>query len=110
MAATLGVERVARAGGDESALDITTQKGHVADEVQKFVSRRLVLIIERGKIAEFACVYMGCAEFLGHIIQSLLRHLCLIDDKGILQVATIRRSGSISRTKQNVRAEAISRG
>ena len=57
---------------------------HVTDEIKQFMARGFVLVVERREVAEFGGVETGLSELVGHVVKSLLRHGCLVDDERIL--------------------------
>ena len=92
--------------GDNASLDAAAEQRHVADEVEQFVARGLVLVVERREVAEFGGVKMGLPEFVGHVVESLLRHGCLVDDERVLQVAAFDEPHSQERLYLAYKAES----
>ena len=64
------------------------------DDVEQLVARAFVgpyqrLVVD---VAQVFCVHVGHAYHVGQLVKVLLRHLALVDDNGVVQVASLDES------------------
>ena len=72
-----------------TTLDTHAEQGEVTDDIQQFVTRRLVLVVERREVSEFLGVHMRLTHLIAEIVHTVLGHLHLIDDECVLEVPTL---------------------
>ena len=87
----LVVDGVTRTGGDDASLEGLSDEGHVADDVEQLVAGGLVFPHQRLvlDIAQFLGIVVLGTRLLTQLVENLLRCLLLIDDHGIVQVASL---------------------
>ena len=86
---------MSRTGGHNPSLDGTTDKGHVADDVEQLVAGALVVPYQRLvlDIAQVGCIHVWNAQYVGQLVEVLLRHLTLVDYDGIVQTSALDEVG-----------------
>ena len=78
--------------GDDTCLQTATDEREVADDVEQFVSCRFVVEVDGREVAELGGIQTGLTEFVGEVVQSLLRHGRLVDDESVLEVTALDES------------------
>ena len=87
----LVVYRMSRAGGNDASFEGFAYKGQVADEVEQFVTCRFVGPHQRFvvQVAHFGGIAMFHLHHVGQAVELGLRHLLLVDDDGVVEVASL---------------------
>ena len=87
----LVVDGVAGAGRDDASLDGLADESHVTYDVEKLVACRFVLPYEGLGLQEsqLGGVVMGRSDAVGQLVEFVLRLGLLVDDDGVVEVATL---------------------
>ena len=91
----LVVHGVARTGCNDATLDRLTDECHIADDVEQFMACTLVLPLQRTvlDVTQLAGIHVRHLEMVGELIELSLLYLALVDNDGIVQVATLDEVG-----------------
>ena len=87
----LVVHGVAWSGSDDATLDRLTDERHIADDVEQLMASTLVLPLQRTvlDVTQLAGIHVRHLEMVGELIELRLLYLALVDNDGIVQVATL---------------------
>ena len=88
------VDGVARLVGFHAPADGLPDEGKVAEEVENLMACRLVLPLQGAHLeeSEVRGIAVGRSELIGEGVELCLRHLAVVDDEGIRQVAATDKS------------------
>ena len=80
---------------DDAAFERTADEGHVAHYVKQFVACRFIVEFQRGVryAAELGDLHRGETHQRRDVVKVLLRHFAVVDDYGIVEVATLDEVG-----------------
>ena len=90
-ASELVVHCVTWASGDDTTLDRLADESHVAYDVEELMASTLVLPLQRTvlDVTQLAGIHVRYLEMVGELIELSLLYLTLVDNDGIVQVATL---------------------
>ena len=91
LAGKLVVDGVARTCGNDATLDGFADEGHIADNVEQFVTCAFVLPHQRFvlDIAQLVGVAVLYAQLVSQPVQTLLRRLTLVDDNSVVHITAL---------------------
>ena len=89
------VHGVTRTGCNDATLDRLADERHIADDVEQLMASTLVLPLQRTvlDVTQLAGIHVRHLEMVGELIELRLLYLALVDNDGIVQVATLDEIG-----------------